>query len=325
MTERFLILGGARFHGLQLAELLAGAGKEVFVLNRGNYKPFYDHGIRLLKANRNDPGQMRSSLKGLNFDAVIDNNAYTPAQIEAVLDLLQGRCGHYIFTSTAAVYMALSSDRKLREDETQGVTDNAYSPMVRGYALNKLAAEETLRHKAQGLDYTILRLPNIFGAGDFLGKLSFFYYRIKDSGKVLLEKEVDRFSLVFVKDAVRVMAAVIGNKECFGMTINVADPVAYTYEQFFSTVFGGFFFPNRMILLPAKDAWDAGYFLPLAWGPMIDTSLLQDVLDCIDFTPLSAWGKDSLEWELGNFGDRMKDPDFARRREYELTLIERFI
>lgn len=322
MPERILILGGARFHGLQLAEYLVAAGNEVYVLNRGKHKTHYNRGIKHLIADRNDAGQLKAVLNDLRFDAVIDNNAYDKAQIERMLDLLCERCGHYIFTSTAAVYLALYSDHKLREAEAKGVLNGPYSPVVKHYALSKLAAEETLRQKYNDINYTIIRLPNIFGVGDFLGKLSYFYCRFRDGGKILLENEVGRFSLVCAKDAVRVMSAVVNNEKCFSKTINVADPATYNYEQFFSTIFGKYYSPAKVVFMPARDMWDAGYFLPLAWGPMVDTTLLRDLFDAIDFTSLDAWGKLTLEWELDRFGDRTSNPDFARARGRELELIE---
>jgi len=323
MSNRILILGGARFHGLQLAEYLVAAGNEVYVLNRGKHKAHYNLGIKHLIADRNDAGQLKAVLNDLCFDTVVDNNAYETVQIEGMLNLLCGRCGHYIFTSTVAVYLALHSDHKLREEEADGLLNSPYSPVVKDYALNKFVAEETLRQKYNNINYTIVRFPNIFGFGDFLGKLSFFYYRFRDGGQILLEKEVGQFSLVCAKDVVRVMSAVISSKKCFGKTINVADPATYNYEQFFSTIFGELYSPAKVVFMPARDMWDAGYFLPLAWGAMVDTTLFRNLFNDIDFTSLSAWGKLTLEWELDRFGDRTSDPDFARTRGRELELIER--
>ena len=323
MPERILMLGGARFHGLQLAERLASAGNEIYVLNRGKHNKHYNRRIKHLIVDRNNARQLKVVLNGLCFDAVIDNNAYNAAQIEKMLDSLRGRCGHYIFTSTAAVYLALSSDHRLREEEAKGVLNGPYSPVVKDYGLNKFAAEETLRKKYNNFNYTIIRFPNIFGVGDFLGKLSFFYHRFRDGGKILLEKEVGRFSLIFAKDAVRVMSAVVNNEKCFGKTINVADLATYNYEQFFSTVFGDLYSPAKVVFMPARDMWDARYFLPVAWGPMVDTSLLRNLFDDIDFTSLNAWGRLTLEWELGRFRNRSSEPEFALTRERELNLMHK--
>jgi nucleoside-diphosphate-sugar epimerase len=321
MPEKILILGGSRFHGLQLAEHLSAAGDEIYVLNRGNYKACFHGGIKHIVADRNDSGQLKRALEGLCFSAVIDNNAYSPEQIESVLDLIRGKCNHYIFTSTAAVYLALHSDHRLKEEEAIGVIDSPYSPMIKDYALNKFYAEDILRQKDKDFNYTIIRLPNVFGVGDFVGKLCFFYYRFKDGGKVLLEEEVRHFSLVCVQDVVRAVTSIINNEKYFEKTVNVADPIAYSYEEFFSTIFGKLCSPDKVISMPAQDMWDAGYFLPLAWGPLVDTTLFQSLIEDFDFTHLNIWGRPTLEWELGYFGNRGSDPDFVRTRELESKLI----
>ena len=41
MSRKILVMGGARFHGLQLAASLHIKGNEVYVLNRGNFKSDY--------------------------------------------------------------------------------------------------------------------------------------------------------------------------------------------------------------------------------------------------------------------------------------------
>jgi len=321
MTRRILILGGARFHGFQLIEYLANREDEIYVLNRGKYRTNYNGNIKHLIADRNDAKHLKAVLNNLCFDAVIDNNAYNISQVEGILALLSERCGHYIFTSTAAVYQALYSDHRLREDEAKGVLNKTYSPVVKNYALNKFIAEETLRHKYECLNYTIIRFPNIFGIGDFLGKLGFFYHRFKDGRKILLEKEVGRFSLICAKDVVRVMSAVINNEKCFGKTINVADRTTYNYEQFFSSIFGPMYSQEKIVFLPAREMWDAGYFLPLAWGPMVDTTLFETLFDNIYFTSINTWGKSTLEWELDRFKNIPSEPAFIYTRKCELDLI----
>ncbi len=324
MPRKILILGGARFHGYQLAEYLSGSGNEVYVLNRGNYKQDMDSDINHLIADRNNIDNLKAVLSDKQFDAVIDNNAYNPQQINVALNLLSDKCEHYIFTSTVAVYQTLSSRNKLKEGDASGISDTPYTPGVKEYGLNKLAAENALVRGAERLNYTILRFPNIYGEGDFAGKLSYFYYRLMNGGKVLIVDEVKKFSIIYVKDVIRSFGTVLLNIKCYGKTLNIADPEEYNPDSFFRNVYGGMYSPDKIITMPAQDMWNKGYSYSFPWSSVLDTSLYEGMAGDFKYTSLNRWGKGALEWEIKHFGDRSLDADFARQREVELRLIKEY-
>ncbi len=324
MPDNILIMGGARFHGFQTALSLAREGKTVYVLNRGNYRRDYPAGIIHLRADRNDPARLAQALEGLEFDAVVDNNGYNYSQVKTLLEIIGHRTGHYVFTGTAAVYTALTSSHRLREGEATGTPQESFSPRVLDYARNKFEAEETIRGWGDGLNFTIIRFPNIFGAGDFLGKLSYYYHRFRDGGPVLLEKEVGRFSLICARDAVSVLRKILNNESCFGLTMNAADPEVYDYDDFFSALLGDIYSPGKVILLPAAELWAGGYHQPLAWGPQLNVTRAQEKLPEVKYTPITAWGREALDWGLSHFGDRTLDSGFAAQRNLELNLVEKF-
>lgn len=324
MKRRILILGGARFHGLQLAEFLSSNKNEVYVLNRGIYKTTYNHGIKHLIADRNKAAELECVLKNSYFDAVIDNNAYNQYQVELLLDLLQNKCSHYIFTSTVAVYLNFSSRGKLKEKEAEGRGSGLYPPQIMPYALEKLAAENSVRKKCGDVNFTILRFPNIFGEGDFKGKLAYFYYRLLDGGKVLLEKEIKRFNIIYVKDAIRIFNAVVENSACYAETLNICDPQAYSYDKFLKTVYKKNYSPKKLFLMDAAKLWKKGFYLPFAWGPILDTSLARKLLGNITFSPLEEWSSPALDWEIRHFRDLYQGKDYACSRKFELELISKY-
>lgn len=301
MPKKILILGGARFHGLQLAEYFAKKGEEVFVLNRGKYRAEYNFGINHLIADRNNPTQLKETLENHLFDIVIDNNAYNPTQINLICEEIKNKCNHYIFTSSAAVYLKHSSKHGLKENEATGFQEGFFSLKVKSYALEKLAAERTLQENYKGLNYTVLRFPNIFGEGDFLFKLTFFQNKLKNNEKLFLEKEINKFSLIYVKDVIKIFDKVSENKDCLGKIINFADPKAYTYDEFFSKIYGSLYSPNKKELIPAKKMWNSEEFFSLPFTPLIDTSLSKSILGNTDYAAIETWGPNSLKWETEHF------------------------
>lgn len=324
MARRILILGGARFHGYKLAQFFCAKGDEVYVLNRGRYRLDYTPGIIHIRADRNNYQELKAAVKDRYYHVVIDNSAYDSQQIEMLLNLLQSNFGHYIFTSTVATYLSLFSDHKLKEEEAHGVQLGLFSPKIKEYALKKYAAEKVLQKQFSGTNFTILRFPNIFGEGDFLGKLAYFYYRLRDGERILLEKQVDRFNVIYCKDVVRIIDAVAGNYKCFNKILNVCDPQTYNYNEFFAAIYGKMFSPEVLLLMDAQKLWADDFYLPFAWGPVLDTTSVREILGNIDFIPLSQWWQASLEWEIKHCKSKYQGADYECIRNNELKLIERY-
>jgi nucleoside-diphosphate-sugar epimerase len=321
--RKVLILGGARFHGLQLAMLLNAKGDGVYVLNRGKYKTNYPSGIKHLVADRNNYLELKKTIESCHYDIVVDNNAYDQQQVELLLNLIQKKCEHYVFTSTAAVYLTLALSEKLDEKQATGEQNGPYPPNIRDYAVNKFIAENFIQKITYDLNFTILRFPNIFGEGDFAGKLAYFYFRFKDGQRVLFEKQINSFSIVYIKDAVNVFDAVIGNDKCFHKVLNICDPQPYNYSEFFRIVYGQLYSPQKLARVDATRLWENGFYLPFAWGPMLDTTSAKKILGDISFTPLRRWCNPAIKWEIEHFRNLYQMADYARMRKSELELISR--
>lgn len=323
MHKKILVLGGARFHGFLLAKHFANLGDEVFVLNRGRYRADYPKNIKHLIADRENKYQLKEALNKRHFDIIIDNNAYSPFQIESFLKCREDRDSHYIFTSTIATYLTHSSEHKLHEEEATGIQNGLFSPNVLKYGLGKFNAEKYLQTNSDNLNYTILRLSNIFGKEDFKRKLLFFHNQLKNNGKIILEKGVTRFNIINVDDLIDVFGRVMNNKNCFGKIMNVAAPRVYNYQEFFNSIYENFN-QNNLVLVPEKKLWDMGYFLPFEWCCMVDTSLSEKLTGKKDYKPIESWIKDSLEWEIKNSEAENKNPENAHMHRLELKLINEF-
>lgn len=99
-----LIIGGTRFMGYQVVWRLLAAGEPVTLLNRGSHPDPFGTRVERLRADRTTP-EFAKSLKGRDFDTVIDFAAYSAADAQSAAAVLQDRTGHYIFISSGAIYM----------------------------------------------------------------------------------------------------------------------------------------------------------------------------------------------------------------------------
>src|SRR5260370_17786862 len=102
---RVLFIGGRGVISSACARVAVEAGIDLFVLNRGRTsdRPL-PPGVTMLRADVRDPATGRDEIKGLEFDAVTDWVAFTPAQVRADIDLFRGRTGQYVSISSASAY-----------------------------------------------------------------------------------------------------------------------------------------------------------------------------------------------------------------------------
>lgn len=96
--KKILITGGTVFVSKYAAEHYVQKGYEVYVLNRNTRKQAA--GVHLIEADRNSLGD---SLKGYDFDVVMDITAYNRHDTECLVKAL-GKFEQYIMISSSAVY-----------------------------------------------------------------------------------------------------------------------------------------------------------------------------------------------------------------------------
>lgn len=194
---KILFLGGTKFFGkLIVEELIKDPGNEVTVLSRRGF-PYPHRKITQVFGCRNDPHTIAQLDK--NYDAVIDNIAYTAREIELLF--LRVSTKQYIVTSSIA----------------------SYYPEVSEYSRNKLEMEKFLWNS--DIPWLIMRPGIVYGPGDPLGKtVSYIKNRINHTSN-------SRISFVFSEDLVRAYVSAIW----YGWTDKMFDlchPQALTINEF---------------------------------------------------------------------------------------------
>ena len=150
-TLRVLVMGGTQFNGLALVHELARCGHYVTICNRGRTEAPLPDGIHRVTADRSDHDQVREALTGREFDVVQDMTAYHPEDVALMVDLLDGRVGHYVFASStvingAADLLPITEEHPVERGDTQIE-----------YGLHKLLCEDLLweAHAERGFPATI--------------------------------------------------------------------------------------------------------------------------------------------------------------------------
>jgi nucleoside-diphosphate-sugar epimerase len=212
-----LIMGGTRFIGVYLTQMLVAQGHEVVLFNRGN-KPV-PSGVTQIQGDRTDPAQLKAKLAGESFDAVFDNNGRELSDTQPLVEIFQGRLQHFVYVSSAGVY--------LKSDQMPHIEGDAVDPKSRHKG--KFATEAYLAE--QGVPFTSIRPVYIYGPQNYNDLEAWFFDRIVRDRPIPIPgngMHVTQFG--HVQDLAAAMAAVLGNAQAVGQIYNVAGDRYVTFD-----------------------------------------------------------------------------------------------
>lgn len=176
---RILILGGTRFLGRRVAEILAATGHELTLLSRQSGSVL--QGVRQVCAER---GAGLDALKGNRFDLVLDficHDGDGPGGVAVSVNPER-----YVLISSTWV-PRLWSGARADELYPRLAPDVPNLPAVTvNYLSGKVLAEQAVVNlRKVGRDAVSLRLPIMLGEGDHTGRFDFYRQRFADNGQVI--------------------------------------------------------------------------------------------------------------------------------------------
>jgi nucleoside-diphosphate-sugar epimerase len=149
MAARVLFVGGTGNISAACSRLAVESGLDLCLLTRGRRQVDIPGAHRIVADVADEPA-VAAALAGRTFDAVVNFVAFEVADVERDLRLFGGRCGQYVFISSASCYRK-PWPRPVTEDVP---LENAVWP----YAQKKIACEQRLRRvMAEGAPVTIVR------------------------------------------------------------------------------------------------------------------------------------------------------------------------
>ncbi|MBD1823948.1 NAD-dependent epimerase/dehydratase family protein [Cyanobacteria bacterium FACHB-DQ100] len=214
---RILIMGGTRFIGVYLTQLLVSQGHEVTLFNRGN-KPAPAEGVKQIKGDRTNATDLKQ-LADLDFDAIFDNNGRELSDTQPLAELFKGRIQHFVYMSSAGVY--------LKSDQMPHVEGDAVDPKSR-----HKGKHDTESYLAEaGIPFTSIRPTYIYGAQNYNDLEAWFFDRIVRDRPVPIPGHGQHFTQFgHVKDLAAAMAKVLGNQSAIGQIYNVSGDRAVTFD-----------------------------------------------------------------------------------------------
>ncbi|MHA1220472.1 MAG: NAD-dependent epimerase/dehydratase family protein [Candidatus Heimdallarchaeota archaeon] len=239
-----LVVGGSRFSGKIVVEMLVEQGHDVIVLNRGEsektmpefFKPekhIYPKNVQVIHADRRDVEEVTKILADKKFQAVIDTCAYTADDLQIIIDNAPKNLEHYIITSTASVY----DEKKnyfipISEDALIGSEADDCSIQ---YSRDKRRAETLLKkmYAETNFPITMIRPTYIYGPYNPVYREYYFYDRIMDNKPIYMPGHGDFLvDFVFARDVAWLLTAPLENKKALGQAYNASTGEATTLNVF---------------------------------------------------------------------------------------------
>jgi nucleoside-diphosphate-sugar epimerase len=332
---RSLIIGGTRNLGPAIVQALLQQGHEVTVFNRGQTRDDLPPEVERLRGDRTDPEQLKQALAGRDFDLVVDTTLYTGAEAEAVVELLTGRFGRYIFLSTGQVYLVrLGVERPFKEEDYPGPVmeeppksdESEHSNWL--YGFDKRAAEEVFARawEAKRFPFTSLRLPMVNSERDHYDRIYGYFLRLQDGGSIVVpEGNGLPVRHVYGDDVIQAIVGLAENGLGMGRAYNLGQDETFTLEQFLELLAGLMHRPLKIVQAPREEL-ECEELLPHCspfsdtWMSSLDNSRSKAELG-ITYTPMRDYVKKLVSYyqavrprEIEGYAQRAKELELARTR-----------
>ena len=327
-----LVIGGTRNVGHLLTLEFLKQGHHVTVFNRGRTPDELPAEVQRLHGDRSDPRALSQALLERSFDVVVDMALYNAADAKVIVDLLEGRVGHYLFLSTGQVYL-------VREESPRPFAESVFEKPVLPappsgtrdhdewlYGVNKGEAEEILIRSWQDrrFPFTTLRLPMVNSERDHFHRVYGYLLRMKDGGPILLP-DAEHLPLrhVYGGDVIQAIVRIVQTGVGKGSVYNISQDETLSIDAFLRLLaeIAGYTFQLKRVtratlenlqLLP-----DCSPFSDL-WMSELDNRRSKLELE-MQYTPLPVYLRKLVKYYEGS---STPVPEGYRRRDEELRLAD---
>ena len=232
---RVLIVGGTNFIGPYVVRRLAEYGHEVTIFHRGRTKPDLPDEVEHITGDRRNLASFAEDFKRYAPDVALDMIPMNEHDAKTLVEVFRGIAQRIVAISSEDVYRAYDIARRRHPgppDPTPLTEDAPLRERLYPYdresveEYEKILVEKVVMDEPE-LPGTILRLPAVYGPGDYQHRL-FPYLKRMDDGRpaILLEKDVAswRWTHGYVEDVAEAIALAVADERAIGRIYNVGEP-----------------------------------------------------------------------------------------------------
>ncbi|WP_298826914.1 NAD-dependent epimerase/dehydratase family protein [uncultured Planococcus sp.] len=313
---KVLVLGGTSFVGRHMVEELVSKGHEVILFNRGKSNPGLFPNLKKIKGDRRKDAAKIGDEK---WDAVLDTSAYTPADLQPIMENI--RTDHYTFISTISVYNDFTSgpvkeSSSVFRENVKGdqVTSDTYGPF-------KVMCEQLIKEEIGG-KALIIRPGIVIGPFDPTDRFTYWAMKLNDKSTVLIPGSKERkVQWIDARDLARFTVMQLETKVT-GVFNVVADPVSMKefVEQISDRECKTIWADDQYLIEEGVEAFELPFWIPNS-EEFPDGFILADNKKAksagLTFRTLKQSAKETLEW-IEKQGDFRLKAGISKTREQEL-------
>ncbi|HET9974159.1 MAG TPA: SDR family oxidoreductase [Streptosporangiaceae bacterium] len=309
---RVLFIGGSGVISSACARVAVGSGIELHVLNRGRSatRPLPPE-VNVLRADIREPDSVRPEIKDLDFDAVVDWVAFTPAHVRADIELFRERIRQYVFISSASAYQTPPARVPVTESTP---LRNPYWQ----YSRDKIACEDLLvaAYRDEGFPATIIRPSHTYdqtsvpfdGGWTVLGRM------LAGKPVIVHGDGTSLWTLTHHDDFARAFVPLLGHPRTIGEAIHITSDDAPTWNQIAEALAAALGVTARLVHVPsdaiavADPDWGAGLLGDKAHSMVFDNAKLRSIVPgWRAVIPFEQGAREIAEWYLADPARQVTD------------------
>lgn len=203
--KRVLVLGGTKYFGKKLVQLLLNRGIEVTIATRGKEPDEFGQKVERLIIDRENRVSLEEAVGDQQWDVVFDQTCYSPQEALDAVEVLKGRVKRYIFTSTQAVYEFGLNHKE--EDFDPFSFQYELKPRsqylgVLGYQEAKRASEAVLFAQSE-LEVVAVRFGIVISEDDYTERLKFHVDKVLNEESIGIQDLNTSFSFILADEAAK--------------------------------------------------------------------------------------------------------------------------
>ena len=270
---KVLLIGGTRFIGPAVVQLLCKQGHDVTMLHRGQTQTDLPAGVQHIFGDRSKLSEYYDTLRQLAPEVVLDMIAFNEQEACAVMETCKGLTQRIVVLSSGDVYRAydrirgiessppdpvpLSEDAPLRTElypYRQDTPRSQDDPMRWYDDYDKIPVERIIMSDP-ALPGTILRLPAVYGPGDNQHRCFEYLKRMDDKRPVIVVDESLahwRWTHGYVENVAAAIVLAVTDQRAAQRIYNVGEAHTLTITEWIEAIGEAAGWHGHVITMPKK-------------------------------------------------------------------------
>ena len=330
---RILIIGGTNFMGPFVAQSLNEQGHDVTIFHRSRTtgKLLPDR-VQEILGDRRPLADVADILQKSEPEIVLDMIPLVEQDARDIMSIFKGVARRVVSISSQDVYRAfgrvnlkeggpvdlspITEDSPLRENlypYRRETLRDADDPQKLHDDYDKILIERVVMSDPQ-LPGTVLRLPMVYGPGDYQHRLFPFLKRMDDGRPAILLDEAEagwKWTHGYVENVADAIVLAVTDERAAGRIYNVGEPVTFTMAEWVEKIGEAAGWHGRIVRIPHGRLPE-----PLRWGInaeqdiVVDSSRIRQELGYAERVDIDEATSRTVAWERDHPPAHVDEKDF---------------